>query len=35
MSWFVVKNFQFKCFGRIRIVPRLVKVVEVGRRARL
>jgi signal transduction protein with GAF and PtsI domain len=31
MSWFVVcvKNFQFKCFGGIRIVARIVKVVVV------
>jgi hypothetical protein len=35
MSWFVVKNFQFKYFGRIGIVARIVKVVVVGRRARL
>jgi hypothetical protein len=35
MSWFVVKNLQFKCFGTIGIVPRIVQVVVVGRRGRL
>jgi hypothetical protein len=35
MNSFVMKNFQFKCFVRIEIVARIVKVVVVGRRGTL